>query len=387
MATIPTTSSARPSGLRDSAHGHERDDEPGDGERHVDPEDRRPAEDRQEGSSDHRSEPEAETRDGSPHAERARPALDRVGLGQDGQRQGRHERTARTLQGAGTDERHVGGGQGARHRAQREDDHADQEEPLPPVAVPQGATEGDEGGEAEGVRADHPLELARRHVQLALNGRQRGIHDGDVEQGHALRDAHRHQGQAAPARHPRVLAGGRADQTSAARRDSRATLESCVNLPGTPVHPNARRRPHLRLRTRRRVRRVQPWEKRCGGSATVHPSMASPQCGSAKSSAAGRPSPRNRPAAGRVFDKRVRRQHHGTEGVRRPLVLGEGLPFGVDDAGPVRPVRQPQVLPGREEVQGRVRPCRARRASARIPPSRLPSPSRPSRRSAPPDPP
>ena len=31
-------------------HGHERDDEPGDRERHVDPEDRGPAEDREEGS-------------------------------------------------------------------------------------------------------------------------------------------------------------------------------------------------------------------------------------------------------------------------------------------------------------------------------------------------
>ena len=106
-------------GVAGFGDGHERDDEPGDRERHVDPEDRGPAEDGQEGSPDHRSEPEAETRDGSPHAEGARPALDRVGLGQDGQRQGGHERTTRTLQRPGADERQVGGGEGARHGAQR----------------------------------------------------------------------------------------------------------------------------------------------------------------------------------------------------------------------------------------------------------------------------
>ena len=126
--------------------------------------------------------------------------------------------------GAGADERQVGGGQGAGHRAEREDDHADEEEPLPAVAVPEGAAEGDEGGEAQGVGADHPLELARRHVQLALDGRQRGVDDGDVEQGHALRDAHRHQGQAAPARHPRVLSGGQRVRHLAGRRVDESSI-------------------------------------------------------------------------------------------------------------------------------------------------------------------
>ena len=121
-----------------------------------------------------------------------------------------------------------------------EDDHADQEEPLPAVAVPEGTSEGDEGGEAEGVHADHPLELARRHVQLALNGRQRGVDDGDVEQGHALRDAHCHQGEAAPARDPRVPDGGQLIRHRAVRRNGRAALESCANLAVAPVHPGTR---------------------------------------------------------------------------------------------------------------------------------------------------
>ena len=83
-------------------HRHVRDDEPGHGERHVDPEDRGPAEDREEGSTDHRSEAEAEAGDGRPHAEGAGSALDRIGLGQDGQRQGRHEGPTRTLKSAVT---------------------------------------------------------------------------------------------------------------------------------------------------------------------------------------------------------------------------------------------------------------------------------------------
>ena len=149
MATIPTTSSAPAFRVARLGHGDVGDDEAGHGERHVDPEHRGPAEDRQEGAADDGTEPEAEAGDGRPHPEGARPTLHRVGLGQDGERQGRHEGAARPLEGPGSDERHVRGREGAGDRAEREDDHARQEEPLASEAVSQRATEGDEGGQAE----------------------------------------------------------------------------------------------------------------------------------------------------------------------------------------------------------------------------------------------
>jgi hypothetical protein len=226
-------------GVAGLGHGRVRDDEPGQRERHIDPEHRGPAEDRKEGSTHDRTKSEAEAGDGRPHTEGARPALHGIGLGQDGERQGGHEGATRSLEGSGPDEGHIRGRQRACDGAEREDDHARQEEALPPEAVAQCAPERDKGGQRQRIGTDHPLELPGGHVQLALNRRQRCVDDGDVEQCHALRHAHGDQGQAAAARQPRVLASGRVRQSLPLRIGGKAS-ESCVNLPAPSANQIAR---------------------------------------------------------------------------------------------------------------------------------------------------
>src|SRR5215470_3879740 len=77
---------------------------------------------------------------------------------------------------------------------------ADQEEPLAPIAVAEGPPHHDERREGEHVSVDGPLERTRRHPQPALNGGQRHVDDGVVEQDHPLPDAHGEKGQPAAPR-------------------------------------------------------------------------------------------------------------------------------------------------------------------------------------------
>ena len=80
------------------------------------------------------------------------------------------------------EERGGGGATGRRGRGEEED--ADDEDPLPAEPVPEGARVQHAGGEEEGVRVDHPLQIRKGGVELLLNIGERDIDDGDVEQEH-----------------------------------------------------------------------------------------------------------------------------------------------------------------------------------------------------------
>ena len=81
----------------------------------------------------------------------------------------------------------------------------------------------------------------------------------------------------------------------------------------------AARRLSLSRAVRARSRPASTRSDRCR-SATVQPSVASPQCGSARSSGGGQALAAEQPGRRRGARQRVGGQHHGGEGVGRPLV-------------------------------------------------------------------
>jgi hypothetical protein len=148
-------------------HGRER--EAGDADRHVHPEDRRPGEGVQQDAAQDGSHPEPETRHGRPGADRARAALGRKGVDEDREGERRHERAADALERPRDDELGVGARECAQRRAGGENREADEVDPLATVAIAERAADEDQRRQREGVSADHPFEVARRDVQIALD--------------------------------------------------------------------------------------------------------------------------------------------------------------------------------------------------------------------------
>lgn len=111
-------------------------------------------------ASDDWAQAEAETGHGRPDSDRAGPGLSGVRLAQDGQRQRRHDGTPHTLKRPCGDELQSRCGQRARDRSKREHDHAGRKEAFAPEAVSEAAAERNQDGQAEGIGADDPFELA-----------------------------------------------------------------------------------------------------------------------------------------------------------------------------------------------------------------------------------
>ena len=178
-------------------HGRECEREAGDADGHVDPEHGRPAELPDEQAAHDGPRAEAEPRHARPDPDGGGALLGGIGVDQDGEREGRHQRRAHALEPAADDQRHVAAREAAGGREDREDDEADQIEPLSAIAVAEGAAQDDQRGQGQDIGIDRPLEVARRHAEPALDGGQGDVHDGVVEQDHALPDAHRDEGQPA----------------------------------------------------------------------------------------------------------------------------------------------------------------------------------------------
>ena len=85
----------------------------------------------------------------------------------------------------------------AHERGGREDDEADEEDPLAAEDVRGAPAEEEEAAERDRVRGDDPLQPGLGEVQAAPDGRERDVHDRDVEHGHEERDADERQGQPA----------------------------------------------------------------------------------------------------------------------------------------------------------------------------------------------
>jgi hypothetical protein len=187
----------KPLGLRVArlTHEAERQHEGGDADRQVDPEDRRPVEEADQQTADDRPGSEADPRCGRPDADCGRAPLLGERIDQDRERERCHQRGTDALQSAEGDQVGVVGRERACAGEHRERGQADEEDALAPVPISQRAADEDERRERKHVGVDHPLQVARRDTELALDRGQRHVHDRVVQQDHALPDAHRDKRQ------------------------------------------------------------------------------------------------------------------------------------------------------------------------------------------------
>ena len=117
--------------------------------------------------------------------------------GDDRQRGRRHDRGPDPLEGAGADQRLVRPGEPAEKRSEREQTHADHEDPPPPEQVGGPPAEQEQAGERERIGAHHPLQPSRREAEILLDRGESDGHDRRVEDDHEERAAE--QGERPPA--------------------------------------------------------------------------------------------------------------------------------------------------------------------------------------------
>ena len=80
-------------------------------------------------------------------------------------------------------------GEAGEQRGHGEHDDADEEDAAAPQHVGGPPAEQQEAAEHERVGADHPLQVLLGEPEVDLDGRQRDVHDRDVEDHHELHDA------------------------------------------------------------------------------------------------------------------------------------------------------------------------------------------------------
>ena len=100
---------------------------------------------------------------------------------------------ADALQPAGEVERERRAGEPAQHGGDGEDDEPDQEHAPAADAVGHRAAGQQQRGERERVGVDDPLQVGEVGAEVALDRRQRDVHDRDVEQQHERRQTHGEQ--------------------------------------------------------------------------------------------------------------------------------------------------------------------------------------------------
>ena len=171
-----------------------------DSDRHVDPEDPVPGAELDHGAADERAERDGDPADPRPDAERETALLRREGVGQQRQRQRRHDRAADALQRAGRDQHaHVGrqrrSGRGDGEQEDPEDEHA-----LAAEAVAERGAGQQQHGVGKDVGVDDPLERLDRRVQVAVDAGQRDADDEVVQHDHEQADRDNHQRPDATAR-------------------------------------------------------------------------------------------------------------------------------------------------------------------------------------------
>ena len=182
-------------GSRDSASFVIVADDAGEADRHVQQEDRLPAERVGERAADQRPDRDGAADRRPVDAERG-AALAPAGelLGDQGERDGEHDRAADSLERARDVEEGRVRRERAEQRGRREDRQADHEDAAAAEPVGERAGGEDEGRERERVGVDHPLEVGEARAEVLLDRRQGGVHHGDVEQQHERGHADREQG-------------------------------------------------------------------------------------------------------------------------------------------------------------------------------------------------
>src|SRR5581483_11126578 len=184
------------SALGEQPRGQAEDDR---ADRQVDEEDPGPAQVRGEHSAEQDADRAAASRSSAPDAE-GDVALASLAEGRDDdrQRRRREQRAAEPLQPAGDDQRSLGPREPREQRAEREDDHADDEETTPTEQVREPAAEQQRAAEQDRVRGDHPLQARLREVEVALDRRQGDVDNRHVEDDHELRGDGERENEPAP---------------------------------------------------------------------------------------------------------------------------------------------------------------------------------------------
>ena len=158
-------------------------------DRHVDVEDRLPADRLDQHAADHRADRDGAADRGAPDADRGAAVAAAVGRREQGQRRGEHHRPADALQPAREVEHERRGREPAQRGGGREHREADEEHAAAADPVGDRAGREQERRERQRVGVDHPLEVLERGAEVALDVRQRDVHDSDVDQEHERRDA------------------------------------------------------------------------------------------------------------------------------------------------------------------------------------------------------
>ena len=167
---------------------------------HVDPEDPVPGAELDHGAADERAERDGDPADPRPDAERETALLRREGVGQQRQRQRRHDRAADALQRAGRDQQAHVGRQRRSGRGDGEQDDPEDEHAAAPEAVAERGAGQQQHRIGKDVGVDDPLERLDRRVQVAVDAGQRDADDEVVQDDHEKADRDKHQRPDATAR-------------------------------------------------------------------------------------------------------------------------------------------------------------------------------------------
>ena len=182
--------------------------EGGRADREVDEEDPVPAQHLGQQASDEQAERAAGDRDEHVRAHRAGPLGGLRELGDDDRQDHRGlGGGADALEHAGADQRLLARGEPAQQRRERERDEAGKEDALAPDEVAEPAGQEQQAPEGDEEAVDDPGQVGLAEAEVALDRRQRDVHDRDVEDDHQLREADDDQGRPAAAVGRRVRRG------------------------------------------------------------------------------------------------------------------------------------------------------------------------------------
>ena len=219
-----------------------RQDEPGQGHRHRDEEDPRPAEGPGHQPAGDDAGGAAEGRRGAPRAHR--PGALRTGEHhqEEGHRGGAEGGGAGTLDHPGGDEHALARRRAGQERAGREHGRAGEEHPAATDHVGRAPGEQQQGAEGQDVGVDHPGEPGGAQAEVVLDRRQGDVDDRGVQHDDELgRDQHR-QGRPAPQRTARRPVGG-GPRLPAARAVTALIGSPPARWPGSAGRPRATSRP------------------------------------------------------------------------------------------------------------------------------------------------
>ena len=185
------------------AHESRRQRDDDRGQRHVQEEDRAPADVLDQPAAGDGSEGRRHGAETGPRANR-RAAIGVVERGADNREAPRYEEGgADALRRARHDERARGSSETAGDRRDGEQHDAGEERPLTSELIAHRAADENQTAQEQGVRLDHPLDVSDGRVQLCLERGQSNVHHGRVDERQAGADDGRHQRPLTPRRHSR----------------------------------------------------------------------------------------------------------------------------------------------------------------------------------------